>query len=101
MKPYYSEYVRHCLRFYVKTIDNGGISHFRSEIDKLNWSCCNAVVTQMTEADISTVLILYRPGDTMADKIYALAKERRVDQDTIWGLVNNLERAIAKRRGLL
>ena len=44
---------------------------------------------------------IYRPGDTIADKIYLMAKNMRVNQDKLWSLINNTERKIAKKRGLL
>ena len=102
-KPYYSEYVRHCLRYYIKTLDDGNGGHpiFTSDVDKENWIACNSVLKHCTQADMDTIAELYRPGDTIADKIYLLAKTRNVSQDTIWSLINGIERKIAKKRGLL
>lgn len=103
MKPYYSEYVRHCLRYYVKTLDegNGGHPIFKSEADKANWGACYHVLKEYPQSHFDIVCEIYRPGDTIADKIYMMAKNRRVSQDTLWGLINNTERKIAKKRGLL
>ena len=46
LKPYYSEFVRHCLRYYIKTLDEGKGGHpvFRSEADLANWSACYHVL---------------------------------------------------------
>ena len=103
MKPYYSEYVRHCLRYYIKTLDEGKGGHpiFKSEADKANWSACYYVLKDYSDRDMDIIAEIYRPGDTIADKIYQMAKNMRVHQDTIWGLINNTERKIAKKRGLL
>lgn len=103
MKPYYSEYVRHCLRYYIKTLDDGNGGHpiFKNEVDKANWSVCDGVLKNYSEDALDMVAYIYRPGDTIPDKIYELAKSKGVHQDTIWSLVNNLERKIAKRRGLI
>ena len=103
MKPYYSEFVRHCLRFYVKTLDEGRGGHpiFRNEVERENWSACYNVLNNLSERDQDTVSYLYRPGDTIADKIYELSKSKGIQQDTIWSLVNRVERAVAKRRGLV
>ena len=103
MKPYYSEYVRHCLRYYIKTLDEGKGGHpiFRTETDKANWSACYHVLKDYSDRDMDIISEIYRPGDTIADKIYQMAKNMRVHQDTIWGLINNTERKIAKKRGLL
>ena len=103
MKPYYSEYVAHCLRYYIKTLDDGKGGHpvFKSDADKFNWSACHSVLKDYSEDDMELITYIYRPGDTLADKIYALAKAKGIPQDTIWNLINNVERRVAKRRGLI
>lgn len=103
MKPYYSEYVAHCLRYYIKTLDEGKGGHpiFKSEADKANWSACYAVLKNYSESDTDMIAYIYRPGDTIPDKIYALSKSKGVPQDTIWSLINTVERRVAKRRGLI
>ena len=103
MKPYYSEYVAHCLRYYIKTLDEGLGGHpiFKSEADKANWSACCSVLKNYSEDDMEMIAHIYRPGDTIPDKIYQLAKSKGVPQDTIWSLINNVERKVAKRRGLI
>lgn len=103
MKPYYSEYVRHCLRYYVKTQDEGHGGHpiFKSEADKENWSACYHVLKDCSPKNLEIIYEIYRPGDTVSDKIYQLSLSKRVPQDTIWNLINAIERKIAKKRGLL
>ena len=102
-RPYYAEYVRHCLRYYVKTLEDGNGGHpvFTNEVDKENWSACYHVLKHCTSADMDTIIEIYRPGDTIADKIYQIAKTRKVSQDAIWSYINAIERKIAKKRGLL
>lgn len=103
MKPYYSEFVRHCLRYYIKTLDegNGGHPVFNSEADRENWSACYNVLKHYTQENMDIISEIYRPGDTISDKIFSLAKAMGVHQDRIWSLVNITERKIAKKRGLL
>ena len=103
MKPYYSEYVRHCLRYYIMTLDEGKGGHpiFKTEVDKANWSVCHNVLKDYSEKDMEIIAYIYRPGDTIADKIYLLSKTKQVTQDRLWGLVNTTERKIAKKRGLV
>lgn len=103
MKPYYSEYVRHCLRYYIKTQDEGCGGHpiFKTDSDKANWSACYHVLKDYSQSNLDIIFEIYRPGDTIADKIYLLAKNMRINQDKIWTLINNTERKIAKKRGLL
>ena len=103
MRPYYSEYVRHCLLYYVKTQDEGKGGHpiFNSDVDRENWSACYSVLKHYPKENMDIIMEIYRPGDTTADKIYAMAKARGVTQGRYWNLVNLTERKIAKRRGLI
>ena len=103
MRPYYAEFVRHCLRHYIKTLDEGKGGHpiFKSEAERENWSACYQVLKDFSERDMETISYLYRPGDTIADKIYELSKIRGVSQNGIWSLSSNVERQIAKKRGLI
>ena len=103
MKPYYSEYVRHCLRFYIMTLDEGKGGHpiFKSDADRKNWIACYLALKDYAQRDFEIIAEIYRPGDTIADKIYQLAKTNGVSQDRYWSLINSTERKIAKKRGLL
>ena len=47
------------------------------------------------------LLYIYREGDTIPDNVYQIAKAKGLRQDSVWKLVNELERKVAKRRGLL
>ena len=101
MKRYYADYVRHCLRFYVMTLDVGTAPRFHTEVDKNNWAACHAVVKNLDDKTVEIVREIYSPGDTIPDKIYHIAKDWNVHQDSIWNIVNTLERNVAKKRGLL
>lgn len=101
LKRYYAEYVRHCLRFYVMTLDMGTSPRFNTEVDKNNWMACHLVMKTIDPKTMEVIKEIYRPGDTIPDKVYHLAKQLKVPQDTIWNTVNTLERNIAKKRGLL
>ena len=97
MRAFYSEYVNHCLRFYTR--------HprpiFHSEADKKNWNACENALKGYNDYEKAMLMIIYSEGDTIADNVYQLAKARNIKQDTIWKLVNELERKVAKRRGLI
>ena len=104
LKPHYSEFVRHCLRYYVKTLEEGkgGCPVFRSEADRLNWGACYFVLKNYSLSDMEIITSLYQPsGDTLPDKIYQLSKAVGVSQDSIWQLINFTERKIAQKRGLV
>ena len=101
MKRYYADYVRHCLRFYVMTLDVGTSPKFNTEVDKNNWAACHAVVKNLDDKTCGIVREIYGPGDTISDKVYHLGRELCVHPDSIWNIINSLERNVAKKRGLL
>lgn len=96
-RSFYSEYVNHCMRFYARHPK----AKFHSEADKHNWAACEDALNTFSDSDREMLLTIYREGDTIPDNIYQMAKSKSVSQDGIWKLVNELERKIAKRRGLL
>lgn len=96
-RSFYSEYVNHCMRFYARHPK----AKFHSEADKHNWVACEDALNTFSDSDREMLLTIYREGDTIPDNIYQMAKSKGVSQDGIWKLVNELERKIAKRRGLL
>jgi hypothetical protein len=98
MKSFYSEYVQHCMRFYARHPH----PKFRSEADKKNWIACDLAVKGFTEEQQNILMAIYRDGDTaITDYVHKVSIERNVKQDLIWKLINELERKVAKRRGLL
>ena len=97
-RPYYSEYVRHCLRFYTRNLS---LTNFKSEADKLNWFACDTVLKGCTERDFNILVTVYGGFDTLADNVYETAKKYRIEQNVIWDLMKAIERKIAKRRGLM
>ena len=97
MRAFYSEYVNHCLRFYTRHPK----PTFHSVADKKNWNACDDAMKTFSDHDRAMLMIIYSEGDTIADNVYQLAKARNMKQDTIWKLVNELEKKVAKRRGLI
>lgn len=97
MRTFYSDYTQHAMRFYARHIN----PKFRSDADKQNWYACDSALKGFTVTEIDILLTVYREGDTLADNIYKVSVDRNIKQDTIWKLVNELERKIAKRRNLI
>lgn len=97
MKTFYSEYVQHCMRFYARHPH----PTFRSEADKLNWKACESAVKTFNRGEKDIIMTVYREGDTIPDNVYTVSIDLGIKQDIIWKLINELERKVAKRRGLL
>ena len=97
MRTFYSEYVRHCMRFYARHTN----PKFRSDVDKKNWFACDSALKGFTNEEQEMLLTIYRERDTIPDNIYNLSVSLEIKQDILWNLMNELERKIAKRRGLV
>ena len=100
-KFYYTDYARHCLRFYVTTMDIGTTPRFNSEVDKNNWTACYHATKNYGRKNLEIIKEIYSPGDTIPDKIYNLARRLEVPQESISTLVGKVERDVAKKRGLI
>lgn len=96
-RAFYSEYVNHCLRFYARHPN----PKFKSTADKNNWAACDSAFKSFSDNDREMLLTIYREGDTIPDNVYQMAKSKGIKQDSVWKLINELERKVAKRRGLL
>ena len=97
-RPFYSEYIRHCLRFYTR---NPSPSYFKTEVDKQNWWACEKVVREYSDTDKDIITTVYGGYDTLADNVYNAAKKLDINQNIIWDMMKDLERKIARKRGLL
>jgi len=102
-KPYYADYVNRMLRFYARKVHSGEVLRMKlkKDVDKKNWRCVVRVLDKLPERDKDVIIEVYRRGDTLADNIYWVAKELKVEQDMIWTLVSKVTKRIAKERGLI
>lgn len=98
-RPFYSEYVRHCLRFYTRNLCPPRF--FKSEADKTNWFACASVLKGYSDKDRDILVAVYGGYDTLPDNVYETAKKHNIDQNMIWDMMKDVERKIARRRGLM
>ena len=97
MKTFYSDMVTHCLKFYVRHRD----PKFRSDADKKNWYACENALKSFNETDRTMLIEVYTGGDVMHDCEVETSRRFKVSPDTLWSKVHELERKVAKRRGLI
>lgn len=98
-RPFYSEYVKHALRFYTRN----HISHpkFKSDADKENWIACHKVISTYSDKDKAVLISVYSGFDTLADEVYNASKKYNIEQNHIWDMMKEVERKTAKKRGLI
>ncbi len=97
-RPFYSEYVKHALRFYTRNLS---LPRFKSDVDKNNWFACANTFKGYSDRDREILVAVYSGYDTLADNVYETAKKHGINQSVIWDMMKEVERKIAKRRGLL
>lgn len=97
MKTFYSDYVQHCMRFYTRHPN----PKFKTNSDKQNWASCDVVFKTYSDKEQKIFMFIYGGGDTISDNVYQLSKNMKIKQETIWKLINDLERKIAKKRNLI
>lgn len=98
MNKFYTDYARHCLRFYTRNLN---ASRFKSEVDKRNWLACVSAFKAYSERDRNILVSVYSNFDTLADNVYEAAKKYNINQALIWDMMKDIERKIAKKRGLI
>lgn len=97
-KPFYCDYVRHCLRFYTRNLQ---LTQFKSNADEYNWYACASVVDEYSNRDRDILVLVYGGYDTLSDNVYETAKKYSMNQNIIWDMMRDVERKIAKVRGLM
>ncbi len=97
MRSYYSDYVNHCLRFYARHPE----PTFKSVIDRQNWKCCQTVFDRFSESDRDIFYFVYNEGGTIAENVFDVSARTGIKQQTVWKLISELERQVAKERGLI
>ena len=98
-RPFYSEYVRHALRFYTR--NRLPKPEFKSEADRNNWYACATVLKGCTDRDRDILIEVQSGFDTLSDNVYEVSKKYNIEQAVIWDMMKDIERKIAKRRGLM
>lgn len=97
-KPFYSDYVRHAMRFYSRNLT---LSSFKKEADKANWYACNDAISFYSKRDKDILVYVYGSYDTLADNVYTMSKKYSINQNIIWDMMKEFERIIAEERGLI
>ena len=98
IKPYYSDYVRHAIRFYARYLKP---DRFKNKVDQSNWYACHNVIKSYTDTEKDILVYVYGAYDTIGDNVYAMANKHHISQNLIWDLMKEFERQVAIERGLL
>lgn len=97
IKPCYTEYVRHALRFYSRYL---GRTNFKNNVDRSNWNACHIALGNYSDRDKDILVYVYGEFDTLSDNVYAMACKYKINQNIIWDMMKEIERKVAIERGL-
>lgn len=97
-KPFYSDYVRHAMRFYSRNI---GKQTFKTDADKQNWLACDKAIKDYSDRDKNILVAVYGGYDTLPDNVYNISNKYHINQNIIWDMLKEFERKLAKKRGLI
>ena len=103
MRPHYAEYVKHALRFYTKSRIDASPEQprFKTVADELNWNACHDVLSAYPDEQRNMFDTLYSGTAPMPEAIAKIAWLTGTAQNHVWVMVHDLEKKIAKRRGLI
>lgn len=98
MKQSVKQYARSCLKFYIL---NRQQYDFDDPVKSADWTAAATTIEALPQTKINILDDVFSRSDTLADNIYKVARERGIDQDSIWALLNKVSKQVAKERGIL
>lgn len=98
-RTFYSDYVKHALRFYSRYPERP--KAFNSDVDEMNWTACDEIFKKQSKLQSDILFDVYRGRDTLADEVYNASLKYGIDQNVIWDEMKAVEHAIAKKRKLI
>jgi len=111
MKTFYADYVNHMMRFYcrgqraLKSVEQNGktLSEcFKSDTDRLNWSACERVMSELLPAERAILIDIYamKEKDVVAN-VQSYCERTKSSKANIWQLIQTVSTKIALERGLI
>lgn len=102
-KEHYTDYVKHALRYYIRTTQKNSVERpcFRTEADHRNWVAVEAALNDYTSFERRMFYTLYSSKEALPYAVNQYAMRYSMDIDRIWRMITEIERNVAKRRGLI
>ena len=93
---YYTIYINHCLRFYIRHQN----PKFHSIVDKENWNACDYVFKGLTRERQKMITYIYQE-DSITERVEKYAEINKTTSGSVWIALDKVTKEIARRRGLL
>ena len=95
-KTYYTDYARHCLKFYSRYPNK---RLFNTEAEREDYLSAH-MAFEVYPKYRPMLIEIYGGRDTLEDNVYNASQTYGVAQDDIWHLMSKIELTVAKARGL-
>ncbi len=98
-KPYYADYVNHCLRFYFRYNPSKG---FKNDVDKLNYTVTDKVIQRLKSDDRKILETVFTQDNiNITENVSYASMLCREEPEKVWSLINFVTGKVAKERRLL
>lgn len=98
MRNYYSDYVGHMMRQYLKLKDD--TAEEISETTAINIRVCADCLKRLPETERSILLSVYSTSPLRQGVLYA-SETQNIREISVWAIVKNFEKEAAIERGLI
>jgi len=98
MRNYYSDYVGHMMRQYLRLNDSSDSE--LSETTQINIDICDTALKRLPETERELLLAVYSNGTNLREGVNISAESKGIREKTVWAMVKNFEKEIATERGL-
>lgn len=98
MRKFYSDYVRHCTKFYFRSENTP--SPLTSRVDYNNYASVSNVLAKYDKEVICMLRSVYT-AEAVPRAVDEYAKLRKKKSEEVWYLIQKYEREVATERGLL
>lgn len=102
IKPFYADDAKNALRIYARSFVDGSLRSRPLDPRRIEqWNICEAALCSIPPEDAKLLLSVYERMDTLADNVFSVAKDAGVSSEWLWGLLNQVEREVAHRQGMV
>ena len=96
-KELYTDYVRHALRYYIRTEK----PYFRTKADFENWIASETALNDCSTFERKILRALYSRNNPLPCAVEQCAARYSISADRVWRMMTRLERNVARHRGLI
>lgn len=98
MKTFYSDYVSHAMRFYIRNQEPPITAPLS---DRKSWLACDNVVKSLSDAERHLIRRVYSSKLGVKEAVCLISRTHGDSIDEMWATIKKVERKVAEERGLV